>query len=145
MSISIAGCVSRKFIVGTRLWPPARNRASSPYSAFSSSACARAAGGDVAEGCGFHSEGKVAEKSPGACWRELWESSPPRVKNRLKCCAGKPLTTAPNQRAQYFFQRRRRAYASAQQRHEVRLLLPDLIERALPRRFVRPPAQQARA
>ncbi len=34
MSISIAGCVSRKFIVGTRLWPPARNRASSPCSAF---------------------------------------------------------------------------------------------------------------
>ena len=62
MSISMAGCVRRKFIAGTRLWPPARNRASSPYSAFNVKACARTAGGDVAERCRFHSDGRVTKK-----------------------------------------------------------------------------------
>ena len=55
MSISTAGCASRKFIAGTRLWPPARNRASSPCSALSESACSsdgRRRSGKARASCG---------------------------------------------------------------------------------------------
>ena len=43
-SMSTAGWASRKFIAGTRLCPPARNRASSPCSALSASASSTDAG-----------------------------------------------------------------------------------------------------
>ena len=39
MSISTSGCASRSFIIGIRLCPPARIRASGPYLASSASAC----------------------------------------------------------------------------------------------------------
>ena len=53
MSMMTAGCASRKFIVGTRLWPPARNRASSPCSALSVRACSSEAGAMYLNGAGF--------------------------------------------------------------------------------------------
>ena len=58
MSISTAGWVSRKFIVGTRLWPPARKRASSPCSAFSCKRLLERPGGDVPERRGLHACGQ---------------------------------------------------------------------------------------
>ena len=39
MSISVSGCASRSFIIGIRLCPPARIRASGPNLASSASAC----------------------------------------------------------------------------------------------------------
>src|SRR5580700_9350067 len=53
ISIRTAGWVSRKFMVGTRLWPPARKRASSPYSAFSAKACSSDRAAMYLKGAGF--------------------------------------------------------------------------------------------
>ena len=39
MSISVSGCASRSFIIGIRLCPPARMRASGPNRASRASAC----------------------------------------------------------------------------------------------------------
>ena len=39
MSTSTSGCARRSFIIGIRLCPPARTRASGPYLASSASAC----------------------------------------------------------------------------------------------------------
>jgi hypothetical protein len=38
MSISFAGVARRSFIIGRRLWPPARMRASSPSAALAATA-----------------------------------------------------------------------------------------------------------
>ena len=54
MSISTAGRARRKFIAGIRLWPPARNLASSPCSAFSDKRLLQRRGGDVFEGSRLH-------------------------------------------------------------------------------------------
>ena len=48
-STSTAGCASRKFIAGTRLWPPARTLASSPCSASSASASSSVCGREYVE------------------------------------------------------------------------------------------------
>src|SRR5450631_2613984 len=53
MSIRTAGRASRKFIVGIRLCPPARNFASSPCSALSASACASEVTAIYLKGAGF--------------------------------------------------------------------------------------------
>ena len=71
MSISIAGWVSRKFIVGTRLWPPARKRASSPCSALNARACSRRAGGDVLERRGFHVAQRLSEMAGAGCAQSM--------------------------------------------------------------------------
>ena len=54
MSMSTAGRARRKFIAGTRLWPPASTRPSPPCSARSASRLLERARREIFEGRGFH-------------------------------------------------------------------------------------------
>ena len=54
MSTSTLGEARRSFISGRRLWPPARNLASSPCSPMSAIGLLGGLGADVVEGCGDH-------------------------------------------------------------------------------------------
>jgi len=53
MSMRTAGCANRKFIAGIKLCPPARNFASSPYSALSVSACSSEVAAIYLKAAGF--------------------------------------------------------------------------------------------
>src|SRR3984893_16233953 len=67
MSIRIAGRARRKFIVGIRLCPPARNFASSPCSDLSASACASEAAAIYLKAAGFMA--LACKKAKRACRR----------------------------------------------------------------------------